>query len=159
MFLASNSIIVTSKVNHTWNGLSSSIQKILVSLPTKPVFERILTKVFCQYILNMMSKKKLGSFNDLMLIFNPSYICHDMNIFWPASFVKFPWHCWTEFIQSWKDLMKTLQSHGNLQSLTDLINGANIGTHSNSRDWLFWMFMMSKINPLMNKSVLFWKDV
>ena len=32
--------------------------------------------------------------------------------------------------------MKTLQSHGNLQSLTDLINGANIGTHSSSRDIL-----------------------
>ena len=59
-----------------------------------------------------------------------------MNIFWPASFLKFPWHYGTEFSQSWKDLTKTLQSHGNLQSLTDLINGANSnGTHSNSRDW------------------------
>ena len=88
-------------------------------------------------------------------------VCHniDMNIFWPASFVKFPWHYRTEFSQSWKDLMKTLRGHGNLQSLTDLINGANIGTHWNSRDWLFWMFMMSKINPLMNKSVLFSKAV
>ena len=81
-----------------------------------------------------------------------------MNIFWPASFVKFPWHYWTEFSQSWKDLRKTLRSHENFWSLTDL-SGANIGIHSNSRDWLFWMFMMSKINPLMNKSLLFWKDV
>ena len=91
----------------------------------------------------------------------PSMVFHDidMNIFSPASFVKFPWHYWTEFSQSWKDLTKTLRSHGNLQSLTDLINGANIGTHSNSRDWLFWMFMMSKINPLMNKRMLFLKDV
>ena len=77
-----------------------------------------------------------------MLIFNPSYVCHDidMDIFWPAqpaSFVKFPWHYWREFSQSWKDLTKTLQSHGKLQSLTDLIHGANIDTHSNSRDWLF----------------------
>ena len=99
-----------------------------------------------------------------MLIFNPSYVCHDidMDIFWPAqpaSFVKFPWHYWREFSLSWKDLTKTLQSHGKLQSLTDLIHGANIDTHSNSRDWLFWMFIMSKINPLMNKSVLFWKDM
>ena len=125
-------------------------------MPTKPVFEKILTKAFCQCILSMMSKKKLGSFNDSINDYFQSfiYVCHDMKIFWPASFVKFPWYCWTEFIQSWKDLMKTLRSHGNLQSLTDLINGANIGTHSNSRDWLFWMFMMSKINPLMKKSVL-----
>ena len=82
-----------------------------------------------------------------------------MNIFWPASFVKFPWHYWTEFSQSWKDLTKTLRSHGNLQWLTDLINGANISTYSNSRDWLFCMLMISKMNPLMNKSMLFWKHV
>ena len=85
-----------------------------------------------------------------------------MDIFWPVqptSFVKFPcWHYWREFSLSWKDLAKALQSHGKLQSLTDLIHGANIDTHSNSRDWLFWMFMMSKINPLMNKCMLFWKD-
>ena len=93
-----------------------------------------------------------------MLIFNPSYVCHNMNIFWPASFTKLPWHYWTEFNQSWKELRKILQSHENLWSLTD-ISGANIGIHSNSRDWLFLMFMMPKINPLMNKSLLFWKDV
>ena len=133
------------------------LSSILRSLPTKPIFKRISTKEFCQYILNLMLKKKLGSFNDLIIniIFNPSYVCPsmvcrniDMNIFWPASFVKFPWHYWTEFSQSWKDLTKTLWSHGNLQSFTDLINGANIGTHSNSRDWLYWMFMMWKMNPL-----------
>ena len=89
-----------------------------------------------------------------MLTFNPSYVCHDMNIFWPASFVKFPWHCWTEFSQSWKDLRKTLQSHENLRSLTDLTLA-----FIQIQDWLFWMFMMSKINPLMNKSVLFSKAV
>ena len=99
-----------------------------------------------------------------MLIFNPSHVCYniDMDIFspaQPASFVKFHWHYWREFSLSWKDLTKTLQSHGKLQSLTDLIHGANIDTHSNSRDWLFWMFIMSKINPLTNKCVLFWKDV
>ena len=27
---------------------------------------------------------------ELTLIFNPSYICHDKNIFWSVSFVKFP---------------------------------------------------------------------
>ena len=66
------------------------------------------------------------------MFFNPWYVCHDIdiNILWPASFVKFPWHYWTEFGQSWKDLMKTLRSHGNLQSLKDLINGANIGSYA-----------------------------
>ena len=82
----------------------------------------------------------------LTLIFDPSYVCHDIdiNIIWPASFVKFHCHYWTEFSQSWKDVTKTLRCHGNLQLLTDLINGANNVTHSSSRDWLFWMFMMSK---------------
>ena len=147
------------------------LSSILRSLPTKPVFKRILTKAFCQYILNLMSKKKLGSFNDLMInTYSQSFICLpiyglpiygfiDMNILWPASFVKFPWHYWIEFTQSWKDLTKTLRNHGNLQSLADLINGANIGNHSNSRDWLFWMFIMTKMNPLMNRSMLFWKRV
>ena len=60
--------------------------------------------------------------------------------------------------QNWKDLRKTLRSYENLGSLTYLSDG-NIGIHSKSRDWLFWMFKMSNINPLMNKSVLFWKDV
>ena len=114
-----------------------------IFLPTKLVFKKILTKAFCQHILNLMSKKKLGSFNDLIvntcfysILVNPLYVCHniDMTIFWPASF-KFPWHYLTEFSQSWKDSTKTLQSHGNLQSLADLINGANSnGIHSNSRE-------------------------
>ena len=94
----------------------------------------------------------------LTLIVNPSYVCHNMKIFWPASSVKLSLYCWTEFSQSWKDLRKRLEGHENLESLTDL-SGANFGIDSNSRDWLFWMFMMSKINPLMNKSVLFSKDV
>ena len=119
------------------------------------------SKAFCQYILNLMSKKKLGSFNDWITAYFQSFIClspHDMNNLWPASLSKFPWRFWTEFSQSWNNLKKTLRSHENLWSLTDL-SGANIGFHSNSRDWLFWVFMMSKINPLMNKSVLFWQDV
>ena len=33
-----------------------------------------------------------------------------MNIFWPASFVKFPLRYWTEFSQSWKDFRKRLPS-------------------------------------------------
>ena len=92
------------------------------------------------YILNLISKKKLAH-----------YARHDMNIFWLVSFVKVPWRYWTEFSQSWKVIRKTLRSHENLRSLNDL-SGANTGFHSNSRDWLFWMFLMSKVNPLMNKS-------
>ena len=115
------------------------------------------SKGFCQYILDLMSKKKLSSFNDWINAYFRSFIClplHDMNIFWPASISKVPWR----FSQSWNNLRKTLQSHENLRLLADL-NGANIGFHSNSRDWPFWVFVMSKINPLMNKSVLFWQDL
>ena len=143
-------------------GLSFLNRKDL-RLVTKPVFERILTKAFCQYILNLMPKKKLGSFNDLII--NAYFQCfrclpqywygHFLTTVQPAFCIKFCWHYWREFSLSWKDLTKTLQSHGKLQSLTDLIHGANVDTYSNSRDWLFWMFMMSKINPLMNKSILY----
>ena len=119
----------------------------------------LFSKAFCHLILNLMSKKKLGSFNDWINAYFQSFICllpHD--IFLPASLSKFPWRFWTGFSQSWNNLRKTLQSHENLWSLTDL-SGANIGFHSNSRDWLFWVFMMSKIIQLMNKSVLFWQDI
>ena len=110
------------------------------------------------YLTWCQRRNWVASMIELTLIFNPSYVCHDMNICWSASFEKFLWRCWTEFSQFWKDLRKTLRSHENLQSLTDL-SGANIGLYSNSRDWLSWKFMMWKINPLMNKSVLFWQDV
>ena len=33
------------------------------------------SKAFCQYILNLMSKKKLGSFNDLINTYFQSLIC------------------------------------------------------------------------------------
>ena len=36
-------------------------------MSTKPVFKMILTKPFCQCVLNLMSKKKLGSLNDLII--------------------------------------------------------------------------------------------
>ena len=119
------------------------------------------SKALCQCVLNLMSKKKLGSFNDWINAYFQSFIClppYDMNIFWPTSYSKFPWHFWTKFSQSWNNLRKTLRSHENLWSLTDL-SGANIGFHANSRDWLSWVFMMSKINPWMNKTVLFWQDM
>ena len=119
------------------------------------------SKTFCQYILNLRSKKKLGRFNDWInanfqsLIYLPP---HDMKIFWPASLSKLPWRFGTEFSQSWNNLRTTLRSYEKLQSLTDL-SGANINFHSDSRDWLLWVLMMSKINPLMNKSALFWQDM
>ena len=93
-----------------------------------------------------------------MVFFNPSHVCYDMNIFWSASFVTFPWRCWAEFSQSGKYLRKSFQSHEDIRWVTDL-SGVYIGFYSNSRDWLFWMVMMSKTNQLMDKSVLFWQDL
>ena len=92
------------------------------------------------YLAWCQRRNWLASMIELTVIFNSSYICHDMNIFWPA-------HFWGEFSQSWKVLRKTLRSHENLWSLADL-NGANIGFRSNSRHWLFWMFMMPKNQPI-----------
>ena len=155
MFLVSNRIIVISKVNYTWIIFPRSQR----SLPTKPVFERILTKAFCQYTLNLSSKKKLGSLNNLINAYFQSFICLPWYGHFLASiFCKVSLALPNRIQPSWEDLRKTLRSHENLRSLTDLI-GANIGIHSNSRNWLFWMFMMSNINPLMNISVLFWKDL
>ena len=94
------------------------------------------SKTFYQYILNLMSKKKLGSFNDWINAYFQSFIClppHHMNIFWPASISKFSGCFWTEFSQSWNNLRKTLRSHENYWLLTDL-SRANIGFHLNSRD-------------------------
>ena len=110
------------------------------------------SKPFCQYIFNLMSR-----FNDWINAYFQSFLClspYHMNIFWSASLSKFPWRFWTEFSQSWNNLRKTLRSHENLWSLTDL-SGGNIGIHSNSRDWLFWMFMMSKIKERCVNSIFY----
>ena len=75
------------------------------------------SKAICQYILNLMSKKKLGCFNDWINAYFQSFIRlppHDINIFWPASHSKFPWSFWKEFRQSRNSLRKTLQNHESL---------------------------------------------
>ena len=122
-------------------------------MPIKLVFWEDLDKIaLSEYIFNLMWKKKLGSFNDwINAFFNPSYVyCLRYKHFLACIFCKvsLAWrHWWTEFSQSWKDLSKTLRNHKTLQSLTDP-NGANIGFRSNSRDWLFWMLMMPKSQPI-----------
>ena len=70
-FLVSYSIIVIPNVSHNWIIFSRSQR----SLPTKVVFERILTKAFCQYIYDLMLKKKLGNFNDWVNSYFQSLIC------------------------------------------------------------------------------------
>ena len=66
-------------------------------------------RYFSTYLTCCQRRNWVALMIELMLIFNPSYACHDMSILWLASFVKFPWRCWTEFSQSWKDLRKTLK--------------------------------------------------
>ena len=90
IFLVCNSIIIN--IESQPFGLSFLDPKDLC-LPNQ------FSKAFCQYILNLMSKKKLGSFNDWINTYFQSFIClppHDMNIFWPASFSKSCWRFWTE---------------------------------------------------------------
>ena len=106
------------------------------------------------YLTWRQRRNWVASMVELALIFNPSHVYYNMNIFWPSCFVTFPWHCWTELSQSLKDLRKPLQNHENLRSLTDL-NGANIGFRSNSRDWRYFeCSWCQKFNPLIKKSVL-----
>ena len=49
------------------------------------------TRSFSTYWTWCQRRNCIASMMELMLTFNPSYVCHDMNIFWPACFVKFPW--------------------------------------------------------------------
>ena len=107
------------------------------------------------YLTWFQRRNLVALMTKLTLISNPSYVFHNINIFCPASFVKIPWRWWAVFSQSWK---RKIWSHKNLWSLTDL-SGASIGFHSNSKDWSFRMFIMSKINHLINKNVLFWQDL
>ena len=99
-----------------------------------------------------MSKKKLSSFDDWINTYFQSFIClQQYEHFLASIFCKISLALLNRIHWSWKDLKKTLHSHENIWSLTDL-NGANIVFRSDSRDWLFsWC---QKINPLMNKSVL-----
>ena len=49
------------------------------------------SKVSCQYILNLMSKRKSGSFSDWINAYFQSFIClppHNMNIFWPVHLFR-----------------------------------------------------------------------
>ena len=135
MFLVSNSIIVIPKVNHTWISFLNPKDLCLPNQFSRGSWQK---RSVSTYLTWCQGRNWAASMTELMLAFNPSYVFYDMNIFWPASFVKFPWRWWTEFRQSWKDFKKILRSHKNLPSLTDL-SGASIGVHSNSRDWLFWI--------------------
>ena len=67
---------------------NTHLSSILRSLPTKPVFKRILAKPFCQYLLNLMSKKKLGSFIDLIInTYFQSFVY--LSIY---GLPRYPWH-------------------------------------------------------------------
>ena len=72
-----------------------------------------LSKAFCEYILNLVSKKKLGSFNDIINTYFKSFIClppvaRYEHFLASASLSKYPWHFWTEFSQSWNNLRKNI---------------------------------------------------
>ena len=66
--------------------------------------EDLDTKAFCQYILNLVSKKKLRSFNDLIINdYFQSFTCLPRYRYGhflasaTASFGKFPWYYWRGF--------------------------------------------------------------
>ena len=85
-----------------------------------------------------MSKKKLGGFNDLINTYFQSFICllryeHFLAI---QYLFKSLLGIAEQDPANLERLKETLRSHKNFRSLTDL-SGANIGIHSNSKDWLF----------------------
>ena len=89
------------------------------------------------YLTWRQRRNWVASMIQLTLIFNPSYVCL---LIWTFS---------GQYLSQSKDLRKTSQNHENIWSVADL-SSVKIGFYSNSRDKLFWMFMMSKINPLIH---------
>ena len=140
-------------VNHTW-----IIFPRFKIFAYQTSFQEDLDKSFLSVHSSPDAKEEIGQlqwFNDWHLFsivsyVYPSMVCHDvdMNIFLPASFVKFLWHYWTEFSQSWKDLRKTLRSHENFLSLTDLINGANIYSFKFN-----WRLVILNVHDVKNESI------
>ena len=88
---------------------NTHLSSILRSLPTKPVFKRILAKPFCQYLLNLMSKKKLGSFIDLIINTYFQSFAY-LSIY---GFPRYPWHyCFLSITeQNSANLGETKQKH------------------------------------------------
>ena len=154
-FLVSNSIIVISKVSHTWIIFPRSWR----SLPTKPIFERMLTKAFCQHILSLMSKNKLDIFNDWINAYFQSFTCLPLYEYFVASiFCKVSLVLLNRIHPILERLKENITKPWK-PLIIDRSKSYQHGFHSNSRGWLFWVFTMSKIDPLMNKSVLFWQDM
>ena len=89
-FLVCNSIFI-SKVSHTWISFLNPKDQ---SNPTKPVFERILTKALFQYTLNLVSKKKLGSFNYWINAYFQSFIY----VFCPTIWIFSDQHLFKSFL-------------------------------------------------------------
>ena len=109
---------------------------------------------------NWRSKKKLGSFNNLINTYFQFFIRLPQNEHFLASnFCKI---CLT-LVNRIQPILERLKENITKPWKPSIIDRSkwcyHIGIHSNSRDGLFLMPMTSKINPLMNKSVLFWKDV
>ena len=107
------------------------------------------------YLIWCQRRDWVASMIEFTLIFNLSYVCHTIWTFLASIFCNVS----LAFLNRIQPIRKVLRSHENIWSMAD-ISGVNIGFYSNSRDWLFWifkitslirMFMMSKINPLVNK--------
>ena len=129
MFLISNSIILLY-LKSIILGLSFLD---LRSLPTKPVFKRILTKALCQYILNLVSKKKLGSFNDLIInTYFQSFIClprYRYEHFLASIFCKVS----LALLNRIQPILERLKENITKPWKPSIIDRSNIGIHSDSR--------------------------
>ena len=90
------------------------------------------------YLTWCQRRNWVASMIELTLICNPSYVSH---MIWTFS---------GHYLSQSKDLRKILQNHENIWSVADL-SSVKIAFYSNSRDRLFWKFMMSKINPLIHE--------
>ena len=128
--------LILSKVNHTWIIFPQSSWRYL---PTKPVFERILTKAFWQYILNLMSKKKLGSFIDLINAYFQSFISLPRyEHFLTSIFCKVSLALLNRIQTTLKRLQENITKTWKPLIIDRSIRGANIGIHSNLRDCFFF---------------------
>ena len=84
---------------------------------------------------------------EIRLIFNPSYVCHNMNIFWPAAFLQFPQHCRKEFSER-------LNENTAKPWKPSIIDESKCFVQIQEIEY-FECSWCQNINPLMNKSILF----
>ena len=127
----------------------SSILKFLAY--QNSFWEEILTKAFCRYILNLKSKKKLGSFNDWNKAYFQSFICLPRYEYFLASSFSAVSSALPKRIQS---ILERLKENTTKAWKPSIIDESKCFVQIQEIEY-FECSWCQNISPLMNKSMLF----